>query len=184
MKTRGSAGPPVGVATSSYLSQEVDYRTQQRDEAQGALVEAERHAALGRLAAGVGHEINNPLTYLRLNVELIGEWADANSPCEELRESVESALDGADRIRRVVDALRAYSLADTGERRAMAPEDFVHSALRMSFHPPASQRNGAVASITLTEGKPGDDSMRTSLPGMVAPLRRTRKTPILALIEA
>ena len=120
--------------TSSYLSQEVDYRTRERDEAQGALLEAERHAALGRLAAGVGHEINNPLTYLRLNIELIGEWANANSPSEELRESVDSALDGADRIRRVVDALRAHSQASTGERRVMAPEDLVHSALRMSSH--------------------------------------------------
>ena len=120
--------------TSSYLSQEVDFRTHERDEAQCALVEAERHAALGRLAAGVGHEINNPLTYLRLNVELIGEWATANSTSEDLRESVESALDGADRIRRVVDALRAYSQASTGARRAMEPEDFVNSALRMSSH--------------------------------------------------
>jgi signal transduction histidine kinase len=40
--------------------------------------ETERLVSLGRLAAGVGHEINNPLTYLSVNVDLavteIGSW--------------------------------------------------------------------------------------------------------------
>jgi signal transduction histidine kinase len=119
---------------SSHLSQEIEIRTQERDEAQSAWMEAERSAALGRLAAGVGHEINNPLAYLRLNVELIGEWSKDNGAPEELTESVESALDGADRIRRVVDALRAYSRPGTGVMVPLAPELITQAALRVAAH--------------------------------------------------
>jgi len=120
--------------TSSRLTEEVEIRTQERDQAQSALLEAERHAALGRLSAGVGHEINNPLAYLRLNVELIGEWGRAHNAPDELMESVESALDGADRIRKVVDALRAYARAGAGPRLVVLPESFVQGALRVAAH--------------------------------------------------
>ena len=119
---------------TSELAGEVAVRTRERDQAQGALLESERHASLGRLAAGVAHEINNPLSYVRLNVELIGEWAQRNGNPEELRESVESALDGSDRIRRVVDALRAYTRASTGQRVPLSPPTFVQSALRVCEH--------------------------------------------------
>ncbi|MEO7967065.1 MAG: HAMP domain-containing sensor histidine kinase [Gemmatimonadaceae bacterium] len=116
------------------LAGEVEVRTRERDQAQGALLESERHASLGRLAAGVAHEINNPLSYVRLNVELIGEWMARNGNPEEVRESVESALDGSDRIRRVVDALRAYTRASTGKRLPLSPPEFVQSALRVCEH--------------------------------------------------
>ena len=119
---------------SDRLAGEVLERTEERDRVQVALVESERHASLGRLAAGVGHEINNPLAYLRLNIELIGEWTAAHERSEEVRESIESALDGADRIRRVVDALRAYARASTGERRPLSVQGFVQSALRVAGH--------------------------------------------------
>lgn len=119
---------------STHLTEEIEIRTQERDEAHQAWIEAERQAALGRLAAGVGHEINNPLTYLRLNVELLGEWGRANDASAELMESIESALDGADRIRRVVDALRAYSRPETGQLVPIAPELVTQTALRVTGH--------------------------------------------------
>ncbi len=117
---------------SSHLTEEIEIRTHERDEAQQALLGAERQAAIGRLAAGVEHEINNPLAYLRLNVELIGEWARDHSAPPELMESVESALDGADRIRGVIDTLRAYSRPGTGHRTSITPESFTQAALRVA----------------------------------------------------
>lgn len=119
---------------STYLTEEIDRRTEERDEAQRAWIEAERQAALGRLAAGVGHEINNPLAYLRLNIELIQAWGRENGAPEDLMESAEGALDGADRIRGVVDALRAYSRPATGKLLPISPALFTQSALRVTSH--------------------------------------------------
>jgi len=134
-------------ATSTQLTEEIEIRTQERDEAQLAWIEAERQASVGRLAAGVGHEINNPLAYLRLNVELIGEWGREHAAPPDLMESVDSALDGADRIRRVVDALRAYSRQGTGKLAPVAPEAVTQSALRVATH----QLRGAEIDLVVDE---------------------------------
>lgn len=119
---------------STHLTEEIEIRTQERDEAHHAWIEAERQAAVGRLAAGVGHEINNPLAYLRLNLELIGEWGREHAAPSDLMESVESALDGADRIRRVVDALRASSRPGAGVFSPVSLQEVTQSALRVAAH--------------------------------------------------
>jgi signal transduction histidine kinase len=116
------------------LTEEVELRTHERDEAHTAWLEAERSAAIGRLAAGVGHEINNPLAYLRLNLELLGEWGRAHAVPAEFHESVESALDGADRIRRVIDALRAYSRLGTGEMAPVSLPDVTRATVGITAH--------------------------------------------------
>jgi signal transduction histidine kinase/CheY-like chemotaxis protein len=91
---------------SARLAGEVRSATAERDAAQSALVEAERHAVLGRLAAGVGHEINNPLTYLRLHLEEVRAWAAAHEAPPAVVESLAAVDDGAERIRRIVRDLR------------------------------------------------------------------------------
>lgn len=116
------------------LAQEVELRTHERDEAHSAWLEAERSAALGRLAAGVGHEINNPLAYLRLNLELLEEWGRTHAAPPDFRESVDSALDGADRIRRVIDALRAYARPATGRLTPVAAESVAQAAVGITAH--------------------------------------------------
>lgn len=120
--------------SKTQLTQEVELRTHERDEAHTAWLEAERSAAMGRLAAGVGHEINNPLAYLRLNLELLGEWGRSQSAPPDFHESVESALDGADRIRRVIDALRAYSRPGTGEMAPVSPQAVTQAAIGITAH--------------------------------------------------
>jgi signal transduction histidine kinase len=94
---------------SGSLEDQVRQRTEERDRAQHALVESERLASLGRLAAGVGHEVNNPLTYMQLALEDVRHFVkDADVP-EPVREAVSNAEDGARRIQKVVEGLRTYS---------------------------------------------------------------------------
>jgi signal transduction histidine kinase/ActR/RegA family two-component response regulator len=94
---------------SATLESEVRQRTEERDSARDALVESERLAALGRLAAGVGHEVNNPLTYMQLALEDVRRYAAESDVPEAVREAVANAEDGARRIQKVVEGLRSYS---------------------------------------------------------------------------
>jgi len=88
------------------LSHEVAERTQERDQARFALQEQERLAVLGRLAAGVGHEVNNPLQYVRQSLDEL--QLHLSSASVEAREALTDVRDGVERIRRVVEGLRVY----------------------------------------------------------------------------
>lgn len=115
---------------STHLAEEVTRRTQERDEARVHLIEQQRLASLGRLAAGVGHEINNPLQYLRFSLEeLRDDPAIANAP--ELRDTVAHAFDGTERIRKVVDDLRTYVRPSDDTLELLDVRDIVRTALRI-----------------------------------------------------
>jgi PAS domain S-box-containing protein len=77
-------------------------------------VVTERMAAMGRLAAGVGHEINNPLTYALGNIEAVLESGAARGapPTGELTERLQEARDGLARIRVIVRDLQTLARAD------------------------------------------------------------------------
>lgn len=82
------------------------------------LTRQERLVTAGTLAAGVGHEINNPLTYVNANIELaieeIREVAAGASPgrLHDVVEILEEAREGAERIRKIVRGLRAFARED------------------------------------------------------------------------
>jgi signal transduction histidine kinase/CheY-like chemotaxis protein len=115
---------------SGRLEDEVRTRTEERDRARSALLEAERQAALGRLAAGVGHEINNPLTYLQLALEE-ARTAAHGSAGVVLGEALETARDGANRIQRVVEGLRSYSRQQE-QHAALDLRDVARTALKVA----------------------------------------------------
>jgi PAS domain S-box-containing protein len=81
--------------------------TQQRDLTE-RMMEMDRMIAVGTLAAGVGHEVNNPLSYVLTNLEFARERM-AREPGERFRELEDvlgEAVSGARRIRDVVAQLR------------------------------------------------------------------------------
>lgn len=115
---------------SNQLADEVEVRTTERDEARVSLLEQQRLAALGRLAAGVGHEINNALQYLLFNLEEL-RLAAAQDGRSDVHTALEQALEGADRIRRVVESLRRYGVA--AERFSIVDlHEVVRVALRIA----------------------------------------------------
>jgi len=102
---------------------------------QAKLVSAERIAAVGTLAAGVGHEINNPLAYLMLSLEGVSQnLARGPEGLAEARASLESAREGAERIRVIVRDLKVFSRQQGEERAMLDVNEVVVPALRMAAH--------------------------------------------------
>ena len=90
---------------------------------------AERTALLGTVAAGMGHEINNPLTYVLGNLQMLDEdLAGLAAEPDAARRAVllaeckgllDDARLGSERIRAVVDNLRRISRPRTEPSRAV-----------------------------------------------------------------
>jgi len=96
---------------------------------------ADRMASIGTIAAGVAHEINNPLTYVVGNVRAIHEAlsrTDAQTSREELAQLAAEAISGTERVEVIVRDLKTFSRAQT---EAVGPLDvcaILESAARMA----------------------------------------------------
>jgi two-component system, cell cycle sensor histidine kinase and response regulator CckA len=121
----------------------------ERKQLQGHLMLSDRLASLGTLAAGVAHEINNPLLYVSMNLEYVstelqriaGQLSGADGiktaemvpQLEALERPLHEASDGAQRVKDIVRDLRSFSTGGGGER--VWPVDIgaiIESALRMA----------------------------------------------------
>ena len=85
---------------------------------QKQLLLADRLAAIGQLAAGVGHEINNPLAYVVGNLRFIQEellrlqGPGEDPERQELMDALAEAREGAERVRLIVQDLKSVARED------------------------------------------------------------------------
>ena len=121
---RGEVAEVIGVATDVTDRANAE-RALRRSEEQ--LLEADRLASLGALAAGVAHEINNPLSYVLLNLDHVTRELEARvfltlrtergSPTfADLVLRLREARSGVERVRLIVQDLKSFSRVGT-ERR-------------------------------------------------------------------
>jgi signal transduction histidine kinase/ligand-binding sensor domain-containing protein len=115
---------------------ELRARLQELQDTRERLVQAEKMAAVGTLASGVGHEINNPLAFIISNLNYVtGELRDLTKREEEAErwQEVEQALSearvGAERVRRIVADLRTLARA----QREPSKEVDLHALLDVSL---------------------------------------------------
>jgi signal transduction histidine kinase len=105
-----------------------------RSEAQRA--DAERLALVGRLAAGVAHEVNNPLACVKSNLAWLRDEVAGAAPRDglspELGDVLQESCEGVDRIRQIVNDLRDYARDGTDVLEDCAPGALVAEALRIA----------------------------------------------------
>jgi two-component system, NtrC family, sensor kinase len=98
----------------------------ERTRMQQKLIVADRLASIGLLAAGVAHEVNNPLAYVLNNIEIARrELGGLGNEAETSRHVLGIALEGVDRIRTIV---RDLLMLSRGEEGPTAPIDALRVA--------------------------------------------------------
>jgi PAS domain S-box-containing protein len=120
----------------------------ERAQFQHQLLQRDRMAALGTLSAGVAHEINNPLTYLLVNLEHvlrrlraasasddpISELASVEGGLGALAQSLQHAVEGANRVRQIVRDLLTFSQGNVEQRGVADVRGIAESAMQMAWH--------------------------------------------------
>jgi PAS domain S-box-containing protein len=108
--------------------------------------EAQRVEAVGQLAAGIAHEINNPLAYVRANLSMLSEEVDglaksiaanaadsaALATLAALRLLLEDSLASVARTVSVVRDLREFSHANSARREATDVNALLENAARLA----------------------------------------------------
>src|SRR5713101_1753617 len=130
---RDAAGAVSGIAL---IGRDVTERKQ----LEARLLVSERMASLGTLAAGIAHEVNNPLAYVTANLEfVIGRLREADASAQggrpsELVQALTEAHEGADRVRKAMGDLKTFSRPDD---KASGPVDVhrvVESAVNIAWN--------------------------------------------------
>ena len=120
----------VGVVEDVTERREMDLR----------LAQGERMASLGRLAAGVAHEINNPLAYVRTSLEVARrelERFQANEDPEHIARAIAvlgHADEGVERVSVIANDLKTFSRGDDGSWVPVALPRVAESAINLAWN--------------------------------------------------
>ncbi|MEG5042521.1 MULTISPECIES: response regulator [unclassified Microcoleus] len=143
-------------------SQQLEQALQQLQQAQAQLIQSEKMSSLGNVVAGVAHEINNPISFIKGNLSPVREYTedllrlvqlyeeDLPNPTQAIQEQLE-AMDltflrndlpkliasmsiGADRIGEIVHSLRNFSRLDQAELKAVDIHEGIESTLMILQH--------------------------------------------------
>lgn len=143
------------------LAAELEARVQQQVEAlkiaERQLYQAEKLASVGQLAAGVAHEINNPIGFIRSNLtsasayvkdiaglrgaiasgdaaRMTAAWkkADMDFVLEDFQSLLDESIVGADRVARIVSDLKGFSSIDHGKEERIDLNESVRTVCNVA----------------------------------------------------
>ncbi|MGB0732390.1 MAG: ATP-binding protein [Pontibacterium sp.] len=147
-------GRPLGELQTAY--KELNEAHAELKLAQERLVQSEKMASLGRLVAGVAHELNNPISFVYGNMHALQRYTEKlttyfnavgeqrsrdelramreqlrlDKAIRDLHSLVDGTMEGADRVREIVNDLRQFSSSQASEK---AEFDLAH-VITTSLH--------------------------------------------------
>jgi len=135
---------------------------QQLQQTQSQLIQTEKMSSLGKMVAGVAHEINNPINFIYGNTKYAKEYADTlleildlyqqhypelNAEIEDYLEEIDldfltkdllkilsSMKNGAERIRQIVQSLRNFSHLDESDVKSINLNQGIENTLVILNH--------------------------------------------------
>lgn len=143
-------GRPLGELKHAYRQLHEAHEALKRTQQQ--LLHAEKMAALGRLVAGVAHELNNPISFVLANAHVLGGYGKRlqdylaavhdGSVSAQLRQQlridplladlpslIDGTLEGAQRTADIVSALKRFSAVDRGQTGEMSLNEVIDRAI-------------------------------------------------------
>jgi PAS domain S-box-containing protein len=100
------------------------------------MVQADRLAAVGTLAAGIAHEINNPLAYMLLGLQYLErelpKAAEDQQKMHEMLTRIAEIRSGAERVGGIVSGLKMFARADEVDRGRVNLEAVVDAAAKIA----------------------------------------------------
>lgn len=149
------------------LEIKVEERTAELKKAHARLLQQEKMASIGQLAAGVAHEINNPMGFISSNLQTMGKyasrfidmlshlrsaigetgsttaidsaakkWRDLKMDliCSDVPELINQSLEGAERVKKIVSDLKAFSHVDDREECPLNLNGEIDKTLNVLSH--------------------------------------------------
>ncbi|MCF4968313.1 GAF domain-containing sensor histidine kinase [Nostoc sp. CMAA1605] len=162
-------------------SQELEQALQNLQQAQLQIIQSEKMSALGNLVAGVAHEINNPVGFIKGNIqpayegvrdlfallklyedkfpdpgeeiELERENIDLEYLREDLPKLICSMQEGVQRIREISNSLRIFSRADSDNKVPFNIHDGLDSTLLILKHRLKANENRPAITVVKNYGQ-------------------------------
>jgi len=104
----------------------------ERKQLEAQLAQSDRLASVGVLAAGVAHEINNPLVYIMNNLSYV--LTHMPDGLDELASALREARSGAERVRDIVKDLKTFSRSDSEKMEPMDVRSILDSAIKVAHN--------------------------------------------------
>ena len=149
------------------IARDLERANNELKQTQSQMLQQEKMASIGQLAAGVAHEINNPMGFISSNLGTLGKYTDKLSEfiniqsralesiddvqkaeelrearkrlkidyiLEDIRELIKESLDGADRVKKIVQDLKSFSRVDEAEYKMADINECIESTLNIVWN--------------------------------------------------
>lgn len=130
-----------------YWEKKVREKTNLIKETEAQLIQMEKMASLGTLAAGIAHEINNPLSFLISNLETLKTYfqdlegislsyklKSQNVTSDDFMAMIQESIDGSLRIKKIVTDLRTFSRRSETKKASLDINQVLESVLSIVWN--------------------------------------------------